>query len=122
MEASGLASVTNIYILMLVSNGRSTVNLERPLDNDGDPLAITTAVAVSASGIPPWNWTETPGYGGEGRSSYGRIITVKWVEYTRCIGVDGTTKAIKEAIKFAFGIQSKRAFWLEDKDEVILSS
>lgn len=45
------------------ANGRSTVNLERPLDNDGDPLVITTAEAVAASGVPPWNWRETPGNG-----------------------------------------------------------
>ncbi|XP_024978781.1 trihelix transcription factor GT-1-like isoform X2 [Cynara cardunculus var. scolymus] len=95
------------------------VNLERPLDNDGDPLAITTAEAVAANGVPPWNWRETPGNGGEGQSSYGRIITVKWGEYTRRIGIDGSTKAIKEAIKSAFGIRSKRAFWLEDEDGVI---
>lgn len=101
------------------ANGRSTVNLERPLDNDGDPLAITTAEAVAANGVPPWNWRETPGNGGEGQSSYGRIITVKWGEYTRRIGIDGSTKAIKEAIKSAFGIRSKRAFWLEDEDGVI---
>ncbi|KAJ9562517.1 hypothetical protein OSB04_007677 [Centaurea solstitialis] len=110
------------------ANGRSTVNLERPLDNDGDPLAITTAEAVAANGVPPWNWRETPEMakvlaclyvGGEGQSSYGRIITVKWGEYTRRIGIDGSTKAIKEAIKSAFGIRSKRAFWLEDEDGVI---
>lgn len=45
------------------ANGRSTVNLERPLDNEGDPLAITTADAVTASGLPPWNWRETPANG-----------------------------------------------------------
>ncbi|KAI3776882.1 hypothetical protein L1987_46672 [Smallanthus sonchifolius] len=100
-------------------NGRSTVNLERPLDNDGDPLAITTAEAVAANGVPPWNWRETPGNGAEGQSSYGRIITVKWGEYTRRIGIDGSPKAIKEAIKSGFGIRSKRAFWLEDEDGII---
>lgn len=45
------------------ASGRSTVNLERPLDTDGDPLAITAADAVVASGVPPWNWRETPGNG-----------------------------------------------------------
>ena len=57
--------------------------------------------------------------GGEGQSCYGRIITVKWGEYTRRVGIDGSAKAIKEAIKSAFGIRSKRAFWLEDEDGVI---
>ncbi|KAG5534764.1 hypothetical protein RHGRI_022766 [Rhododendron griersonianum] len=45
------------------AGGRSTVNLERALDHDGDPLAITAADAVAASGVPPWNWRETPGNG-----------------------------------------------------------
>ncbi|CAL5404469.1 unnamed protein product [Camellia sinensis] len=45
------------------ASGRSTVNLERSLDHDGDPLAITIADAVAASGVPPWNWRETPGNG-----------------------------------------------------------
>ncbi|KAJ0457253.1 putative transcription factor MYB-HB-like family [Helianthus annuus] len=99
------------------ANGRSTtVNLERPLDDDGDPLAIT---AAEANGVPPWNWRETPANGAEGQSSYGRIITVKWGEYTRRIGIDGSAKAIKDAIKSGFGIRSKRAFWLEDEDGII---
>ncbi|CAK9161719.1 unnamed protein product [Ilex paraguariensis] len=104
------------------TNGRSTVNLDRPLDHDGDPLAITTADAVAASGVPPWNWRETTGNGGEGHSAYGgRVITVKWGEYIRRIGVDGTADAIKEALKSAFGLRTKRAFWLEDEDNVVRS-
>lgn len=46
---------------------------------------------------------------------------VKWGEYTRRIGIDGTADAIKEAIKSAFGLRTKRAFWLEDEDEVVRS-
>ncbi|KAM7509234.1 hypothetical protein LguiA_019687 [Lonicera macranthoides] len=104
------------------ANGRSTVNLERPLDNEGDPLAITTADAVTASGLPPWNWRETPANGGEGQPSYaGRVITVKWGEYTRRIGIDGTAEAIKEAIKSAFGLRTRRTFWLEDEYNIIRS-
>nr|XP_043616943.1 trihelix transcription factor GT-4-like [Erigeron canadensis] len=100
-------------------NDQSTVNLETPLDNGGDPLVITTDEAVAAHGVPPWNWRENPGNGAEGQSSYGRIITVKYGEYTRRIGVDGSAKAIKEAIKSAFGLRSKRAFWLEDEESII---
>lgn len=61
--------------------------------------------------------------GGEGHSSYcGRIITVKLGEYnTRRIGIDGTADAIKEAIKSAFRIRTKRAFWLEDEYQVVRS-
>ncbi|KAH0984606.1 hypothetical protein GBA52_011783 [Prunus armeniaca] len=42
-------------------------------------------------------------------------------EYTRRIGIDGTADAIKEAIKSAFRIRTKRAFWLEDEDQVVRS-
>ncbi|CAL5370222.1 unnamed protein product [Camellia sinensis] len=112
----------NIPFGSVEASGRSTVNVERSLDHDGDPLAITTADAVAASGVPPWNWRETPGNGGEGNSAYGgRVIAVKWGEYTRRIGIDGTADAIKEAIKSAFHLRTKRAFWLEDEDNVIRS-
>ncbi|XP_028070874.1 trihelix transcription factor GT-1-like [Camellia sinensis] len=50
----------NIPFGPVEAGGQSTVNLERPLDHDGDPLAITAADAVAASGVPPWNWRETP--------------------------------------------------------------
>lgn len=35
------------------ASGRPTLNLERRLDHDGHPLAITTAEAVAANGVPP---------------------------------------------------------------------
>ncbi|XP_043703740.1 trihelix transcription factor GT-1-like isoform X1 [Telopea speciosissima] len=112
----------NIPFVSVEASGRSTLNLERRLDHDGHPLAITPADAVAANGVPPWNWRETPGNGGESHSSYvGRVISVKWGEYTRRIGIDGTADAIKEAIKSAFGLRTKRAFWLEDEDEVVRS-
>ncbi|PSR87511.1 Trihelix transcription factor GT-1 like [Actinidia chinensis var. chinensis] len=112
----------NIPFGSVEANGQSTVNLERPLDHDGDPLAITAADAVGANGVPPWNWRENPGTGGEGHSAYGgRVITVKWGEYTRRIGIDGTANAIKEAIKSAFHLRTRRAFCLEDEDNVIRS-
>lgn len=46
-----------------VACSRPTLNLERRLDHEGHPLAITAADAVAASGVPPWNWRETPGNG-----------------------------------------------------------
>lgn len=101
--------------------GRQTLNLERRLDHDGHPLAITAAEAVAASGVPPWNWRETPGNGGDGQSFGGRVISVKWGDYTRRIGIDGTAEAIKEAIKSAFRLRTKRAFWLEDEVQIIRS-
>ncbi|KAJ4960109.1 hypothetical protein NE237_020019 [Protea cynaroides] len=113
---------TSIPFVSVDGTGRSTPNLERRLNHDGHPLAITAADAVGGSGVPPWNWRETPGNGGENHASYGgRVISVKWGEYTRRIGIDGTADAIKEAIKSAFGLRTKRAFWLEDEDEVVRS-
>jgi len=51
----------------------------------------------------------------------GRVITVKWGDYTRRVGVDGTSDAIKDVIRSAFGLRTKRAFWLEDEDQVVRS-
>ncbi|XP_024978784.1 trihelix transcription factor GT-1-like isoform X5 [Cynara cardunculus var. scolymus] len=80
---------------------------------------LDSFIQFSDKGLEDGSIPFGPMEGGEGQSSYGRIITVKWGEYTRRIGIDGSTKAIKEAIKSAFGIRSKRAFWLEDEDGVI---
>ncbi|KAK4429723.1 Trihelix transcription factor GT-1 [Sesamum alatum] len=101
------------------ANGRSTLNLERRLDHDGHPLAITAADAVGASGVSPWNWRETPGNVEHSNTYGGRVITVKLGDYTKRIGIDGTADAIKEAIKSAFRLRTKRAFWLEDEDNVV---
>ncbi|GAB2219374.1 hypothetical protein Droror1_Dr00007009 [Drosera rotundifolia] len=59
--------------------------------------------------------------GDETRPSGGRVISVKLGNYTRRISIDGSSDAIKEAIKSAFGIRSKRAFWLEDEDQIVRS-
>ncbi|KAH8495442.1 hypothetical protein Peur_055828 [Populus x canadensis] len=112
---------TSISFGPVEASPRPTLNLERRLDHDGHPLAITAADAVAASGVPPWNWRETPGNGAENQSYGGRVIAVKYGDYTRRIGVDGTADAIKEAIKSAFRLRSKRAFWLEDEDQIIRS-
>ncbi|KAG2323719.1 hypothetical protein Bca52824_006447 [Brassica carinata] len=103
------------------ANGRPALNLERSLDHDGHPLAITAVDAVPANGVPPWNWRETPGNGGDGHGQPfgGRVITVKFGDYTRRIGVDGTAEAIKETIRSAFRLRTRRAFWLEDEDQVV---
>ncbi|PKU61538.1 trihelix transcription factor GT-1 isoform X1 [Dendrobium catenatum] len=104
------------------ANGRSSFNLERRLDPDGHPLAITSADAVAAGGVPPWNWRDTSANGCDNHSSYGgRVIQVKCGIYAKKIGIDGSAEAIKEAIKSAFGLRTRRAFWLEDEDEVVRS-
>lgn len=57
---------------------------------------------------------------GEQSNTYdGRVITIKLGDYTKRIGIDGTADAIKEAIKSAFRLRTKRAFWLEDDDNVV---
>ncbi|KAK1266974.1 Trihelix transcription factor GT-1 [Acorus gramineus] len=107
------------------ASGRSAVDPKRCSDHDGHILAITAADAVVANGVAPWNWRETSvnvsWIGGENHSYGGRVILIKWGDYTRKIGIDGTAEAIKEAIKLAFGLRTRRAFWLEDEDEVVRS-
>ncbi|ERN06792.1 hypothetical protein AMTR_s00005p00185670 [Amborella trichopoda] len=102
-------------------SGRSSLNLERRLDHDGHPLALNGADAVAANNVPPWNWRDTSANGGENHSTFGRVILVSSGDYSRRIGVDGTAEAIKEAIKSAFGLRTKRTFWLEDEDGVVRS-
>ncbi|KAL8170692.1 hypothetical protein V2J09_022496 [Rumex salicifolius] len=110
---------SNGLYVYVAANERQTLNLERSLDHDGHPLAITAADTVGATGVPPSFWRETPGNGEETHTFEGRVITVKWGDYTRRIGIDGTADAISHAIKSAFGIRTKRAFWLEDEDQVV---
>uniref|UniRef100_A0A5B7BVB2 Putative trihelix transcription factor GT-1 isoform X2 n=1 Tax=Davidia involucrata TaxID=16924 RepID=A0A5B7BVB2_DAVIN len=110
---------TSITFGPVEAGGRPTLNLERRLDHDGHPLAITAADAVATGGVSPWNWRETPGNGEQSNSYDGRVISVKWGDYTKRIGIDGTADAIKEAIKSAFRLRTKRAFWLEDEDNIV---
>ncbi|KAB2097368.1 hypothetical protein ES319_A01G165900v1 [Gossypium barbadense] len=112
---------TSITFGPLEASGRPALNLEQGLDHDGHPLAITTANAVAVSGVPPWNWRETPGNGGDRLPYGGRVITVKYRDYAQRIGIDGTAEAIREAIKSAFRLRTKHAFWLEDEDHIIRS-
>ncbi|XP_021746780.1 trihelix transcription factor GT-4-like [Chenopodium quinoa] len=103
------------------ANGRPTLNLERRLDHEGHPLAITAADAVTDGGCPPSFWRETPGNGDDTHPFGGRVIIVKWGDYTKRIGVEGTAEAIKDVIRSAFGLRTKRAFWLEDEEQVARS-
>ncbi|XP_042458315.1 trihelix transcription factor GT-1-like [Zingiber officinale] len=103
-----------------VEGGRSPLNLDRTLEHDRHPLAITTADAVAANSVPPWNWRDAS-VNDNSASYVGRVILVKWGDFSRKIGIDGTAEAIKEAIKSAFGLRTKRAFWLEDEDNVVRS-
>ncbi|KQJ83244.1 trihelix transcription factor GT-1 [Brachypodium distachyon] len=112
----------NIPFGPVEANGRSLLGVDDRLEPDRHPLALTTADAVVASGVNPWNWRDTSTNGGDNQATFGgRVILVKWGDYTKRIGIDGTAEAIKEAIKAAFGLRTKRAFWLEDEDEVVRS-
>ncbi|KAB2031858.1 hypothetical protein ES319_D05G332900v1 [Gossypium barbadense] len=94
---------------------------DKGFEDAGISFGPVEADAVAASGVPPWNWRETPGNGGDCQSYGGRVITVKYGDYTRRIGIDGTADAIREAIKSAFGLRTKRSFWLEDEDNIVRS-
>nr|TKV97001.1 hypothetical protein SEVIR_9G467000v2 [Setaria viridis] len=81
---------------------------------------VEAADAVATNGVNQWNWRDTSTNGGDNQGTFGgRVIFVKWGDYTKRIGIDGTAEAIKEAIKSAFGLRTRRAFWLEDEDEVV---
>ncbi|XP_024994340.1 trihelix transcription factor GT-4-like isoform X2 [Cynara cardunculus var. scolymus] len=101
------------------NDARGALNLERRLDQEGHPLAITAADTMAATGVSPWNWRETPGNGDQNNSYGGRVISVKLGDYTRRIGIDGSSEAIKETIKSAFRLRTNRAFWLEDVDNIV---
>ncbi|XP_062185535.1 trihelix transcription factor GT-1-like isoform X1 [Phragmites australis] len=109
----------NIPFGPVEANGRM-LSIEDHLEDDRHPLPLTTADAVATNGVNPWNWRDTSTNGGDNQGTFcGRIILVKWGEYIKRIGIDGTAEAIKEAIKSAFGLRTRRAFWLEDEDEVV---
>ncbi|XP_047973957.1 trihelix transcription factor GT-1-like isoform X2 [Salvia hispanica] len=98
--------------------GGSALNLEKHMDPEAHPFSIITE--ADAVNVSPKNRADTPPGKGEQRKTYcGRVITVKMGEYTKRIGINGTGDAIKETIKSAFGLRTKRAFWLEDEDNVV---
>ncbi|KAJ8430070.1 hypothetical protein Cgig2_028782 [Carnegiea gigantea] len=51
----------------------------------------------------------------------GRVITVKWGDCVKRIGIDGSPEAIKEVIKSAFGLRTTRPFWLVDECGILRS-
>lgn len=101
---------------------RSALNLERRLDQEGHQLSLPSGDAVVENGIHPWAWRDPTVNGGDRHMSYeGKVIFVKCGDTVRRIGVDGTAEAIKAAVKSAFGLRTKRAFWLEDESGVVRS-
>lgn len=59
--------------------------------------------------------------GEAGVGSAGRVISVKWGDYIKRIGIDGSPREIKEAIRSAFGLRTRRPFWLEDDEGIVRS-
>ncbi|KAL4570128.1 hypothetical protein LXL04_025779 [Taraxacum kok-saghyz] len=110
---------TGITFGPVEANPRDALNLERRLDQEGHPLAITGADTMAATGVSPWNWRENPGNGDQNNTYGGRVISVKLGDYTRRIGIDGSPDAIKETIKSAFRLRTNRGFWLEDIDNIV---
>ncbi|CAO2035535.1 unnamed protein product [Urochloa humidicola] len=110
----------NIPFGPVEANGRSILSIDDRLGDDRHPLPLTAADAVATNGVNTWNWRDTSTNGGDTQGTFGgRVILVQWGDYTKRIGIDGTAEAIKEAIKSAFGLRTRRAFWLEDEDEVV---
>ncbi|XP_039830770.1 trihelix transcription factor GT-1-like isoform X2 [Panicum virgatum] len=110
----------NIPFGPVEANGRSILSIDDRLEDVRHSLPLTAADAVATNGVNPWNWRDTSTNGGDNQGTFGgRVILVKWGDYTKRIGIDGTSEAIKEAIKSAFGLRTRRAFWLEDEDEVV---
>ncbi|KAJ4880942.1 C2H2- zinc finger protein family protein [Raphanus sativus] len=62
-----------------------------------------------------------PDKGDDGQPFVGKIITMKYGDYTRRVGIDGTAEAIKEAIRSTFRLRTRRAFWLEAEEQVVRS-
>ncbi|KAJ7546537.1 hypothetical protein O6H91_08G043400 [Diphasiastrum complanatum] len=98
---------------------RTSINLESRLHQGGQSMTFASGDATS---LIPWTWRDTSMNGCNHPSSpRGRVIIVKYGELTRRIGIDGSSDAIKDAIKSAFGLRTKRAFWLEDEEGIVRS-
>lgn len=51
----------------------------------------------------------------------GRVVIIRWGNYIKRIGIDGIFEAIKEVIRFIFGLRIRRLFWLEDDSGIVRS-
>ncbi|CAL5372933.1 unnamed protein product [Camellia sinensis] len=94
-------------------------SLERNTYHDADPLDIHEPEGIVPNEFPSWNWRGTPRRDEDVSGSGGRVISVKYEESVKRIGIDGSADAIKEAIKSAFRLRTKRSFWLEDEAGII---
>ncbi|XP_024539329.1 trihelix transcription factor GT-1 [Selaginella moellendorffii] len=101
----------------VTTTSRNQFNLESRLESEANHHLSSSNDLAVANG---WNWKEA---GGAQRSSLpaGKIITIRYNSVTRRVGIDGSPDSIREAIKAAFRLRTKRAFWLEDEDGVVWS-
>ncbi|GMP34055.1 hypothetical protein CsSME_00007096 [Camellia sinensis var. sinensis] len=99
--------------------GRFSDNSLERTYHDADPLDIHELEGIVPNEFPSWNWRGTPRRDEDVSGSGGRVISVKYEESVKRIGIDGSADAIKEAIKSAFRLRTKRSFWLEDEAGII---
>ncbi|KAA8529722.1 hypothetical protein F0562_034178 [Nyssa sinensis] len=97
--------------------------LELSAMEDPEAVQIEAVKQISLGSCPPEN---TPAEVVTYRYWVSRVLHMmgglfqsKWGGYTIKIGIDGTADAIKEAIKSAFRLRTRRAFWLEDEDNIV---
>ncbi|XP_059308441.1 trihelix transcription factor GT-4-like isoform X1 [Lycium ferocissimum] len=98
-------------------NGRPSQNIEGSLDHDAEPALEVSPLRWRPAPRNGWSWHFNSAERSD--SFKGRVISVKWGDKTKRIGIDGTAEAIKEAIKSAFMLRTKRAFWLEDENGIV---
>ncbi|PSR89503.1 Trihelix transcription factor GT-4 like [Actinidia chinensis var. chinensis] len=99
-------------------NGKP-LNSEKSPNHDASPVDIPEHEGLVPNEIPSWIWEGTPKWDGENPASGGRIISVRWGENVKKIGINGSAEGIQEAIKSAFSLRTKRLFWLEDEDGIV---
>uniref|UniRef100_A0A7C8ZTK5 GT-1/4-like C-terminal domain-containing protein n=1 Tax=Opuntia streptacantha TaxID=393608 RepID=A0A7C8ZTK5_OPUST len=78
-------------------------------------VGIYESDIVAANRVSAWNCRGRVDDLGSG----GRVVTIKWGDHNRRIGIDGSSEAIKDAIRSAFGLRTRRPFWLEDSEGIV---
>lgn len=59
------------------------------------------------------------GGGGAGGGTGNKVITVKFGDEIRKIGIEASDSCIMEAIRASFGLRTRRTFWLEDEFGIV---
>eukprot|EP00250_Pteridium_aquilinum_P035793 c9942_g1_i1 orf=114-1160(+) len=99
---------------------KTAPNLESKLDREGHSLSLASDDTIAENGIQPWGWRDSMANSEDEQLPHeDNVISVKFGDTIRKIGIDGTFKAIKEAIKCSFGLRTNQAFWLEDQYGIV---